>query len=968
MIWRIELKEKDGIFDAAGEGIQKDIIDLGIKSVNSVNVVQVFFLEGDCSQKQVETICQSLLVDSITHEYQIFSQSSLPKQKKDQTCKAVEVAYNVGVMDPVEESTLKGIRDLGIQSINYVRTGKKYYLHGNISEKELDVITNKVLMNKLIQHAVDNDHVIPASLGLSGQEKQLDVHYASLLKASKKELIKLSQEGQLFLNIDEMLTIQKYFQKLKRDPTDLELETIAQTWSEHCNHKTFRGNIEYTYYEDGKKKVKTVKNLLKSTIAKVTFTLNKDWCVSVFHDNAGVIKFDKDSHVSFKVETHNHPSALEPFGGANTGVGGVIRDTLGTGLGAKPIANTDIFCFAPPDYPFDKLPAGTLHPKRVMKGVVSGVRDYGNKMGIPTVNGAILFDDHFVGNPLVYCGNVGILPKNMVTKKPLKGDYVVAVGGKTGRDGIHGATFSSGELTSESEDVSSGAVQIGDPIQEKKVLDCLIQARDERLYTAITDCGAGGFSSAVGEMGQVLGARVDLDKAPLKYQGLKYMEIWISESQERMVMSVPRDKIKRFLEVFSNENVTANVIGEFTGTGRLELFYHDVKVCDIDMDFLHDGVPKITKKAIWKQPKHKELTSACSKDLTDKLMDVLSHYNVCSKEWVIRQYDHEVQGASIIKPLVGVNCDGPSDASVLRPKLDSNKGVVLSNGVNVRYGKIDPFWMAASCIDEAVRQIVAVGGGLDRIAILDNFCWGNPDKPDRLGSLVRAAQGCYKIALKYGLPYISGKDSLYNEYAEGGKSIAIPGTILISAIGVMKDVRKSVSMDFKTPGNLIYAIGNTFDELGGSIYLDTYDLIGNVVPKVNTTTGLKTYHALTNASQKGLIASMHDCSEGGLGVALAEMAFSGGVGVTALLKKVPQKIDNKRNDTVLFSESNSRFVVEVKPENKKCFEALLKGVPHGVIGNVEESPEFVVYGVNDDICINGYIEQLKEAWQSPLRF
>ncbi|HQP11094.1 MAG TPA: phosphoribosylformylglycinamidine synthase subunit PurL, partial [Candidatus Omnitrophota bacterium] len=561
-------------------------------------------------------------------------------------------------------------------------------------------------------------------------------------------------------------------------------------------------------------------NLLKSTIVKATKEIDRKWCVSVFRDNAGVIEFDEDSNVCFKVETHNHPSALEPFGGANTGIGGVIRDVLGTGLGAKPICNTDVFCFAPPDTSFKQLPPGTLHPKRVMKGVVSGVRDYGNKMGIPTVNGAILFDERFIGNPLVYCGNIGIMPKDKVQKAACQGDRIVVAGGKTGRDGIHGATFSSGELTTESEVVSSGAVQIGDPIQEKKVLDVLMQARDRDLYTAITDCGAGGLSSAVGEMGQVLGARVDLDKVPLKYQGLNYDEIWISESQERMVLSVNPSKVKDLLKVFSDENVEATVIGEFTGTKRLELFFHGKQVCDLSMEFLHDGNPKITKKAHWARPRIKTAKISPPKDLTPKLRQVLSHYNVCSKEWVIRQYDHEVQGASVIKPLVGVNCDGPSDASVIAPKLGRRKGLAVANGINVRYGMIDPFWMAASCIDEAVRQVVAVGGNPEKIAILDNFCWGNPDKPDRLGELVRCAQGCYYASVGYRTPFISGKDSLYNEYKDKNKSIAIPGAILISAIGIVDDVTKAVTMDFKRGGNLIYCVGKTRDELGGSIYWD----------------------------------------------------------------------------------------------------------------------------------------------------
>jgi len=967
MIWRVEIKEKDNVYDALGESVAKDIADLGLQSVKKVYVVQVYMLTGSLSKDQVEDIARQLLADRVTQDYSFCPAGDHSLSSNNGNVKVVEIAYNPGVMDPVEASTIKGIRDLGIDGIQSVATAKQYHIEGKISSKELNLIIEKVLCNKLIQHVVKEDVVHPDSKKTK-EGFSVDVIHVDLLKATDKQLMKLSREGQLFLNLNEMQVIQKYFRKLKRDPTDCELETIAQTWSEHCNHKTFRGNISCEFKENGKIKKQEIRSLLKSTIVKATEKLNKPWCVSVFHDNAGIIRFDEKSDVCFKVETHNHPSALEPFGGANTGMGGVIRDILGTGLGAKPICSTDVFCFAPPDHSFKGLPQGTLHPKRVMKGVVSGVRDYGNKMGIPTVNGAILFDEKFVGNPLVYCGNVGIIPKGKEFKKARKGDLIVTVGGRTGRDGIHGATFSSGELTSESEVVSSGAVQIGDPIQEKKVLDCLLQARDKNLYSAITDCGAGGFSSAVGEMGAKLGARVDLEKAPLKYDGLSYMEIWISESQERMVMAVPPSHIREFLEVFANENVEATVIGEFTGTKRLELFYHGTKVCDLDMEFLHEGIQKVTKKAQWIRQKHKNPKFKCPADLTDSLLKVFSHYNVCSKEWVIRQYDHEVQGGSVVKPLVGVHCDGPSDAAVLAPKMESTKGIAVSNGINVRYGMIDPFWMAASCIDEAIRQVICVGGNPDRIALLDNFCWGNPNKPDRLGGLVRAGLGCYKTAVGYGTPFISGKDSLYNEYAQGKKSIAIPGTILISAIAIVDDIKKCVTMDLKRKGNHLYIAGMTEDEMGGSIYYDTLGFLGSDVPKVNTKKGFRIFQTLHKAVKKGLIESMHDCSEGGIGVALGEMAFAGRLGVTVLLSQVPYQGKDKRNDKILFSESNSRFVVEVSEKNKKRFEKELEDVSLGLIGRVEETPEFIVYGVNDKICVNTYIDTLKQAWQKPLKW
>lgn len=964
MLWRVEIKPRDGVFDAAGEGLHKDIHDLGIHSLTEVRISHVYAFDGNLTEEQIKKISEELLADTITQEYFYRKGEAVALSKnKSVNNQSIEIAYNLGVMDPVEESTLKGIRDLGITTVKSVRTSKKYFFYGALSSQDVDLIVNKVLANKLIQHVIKETEHIPA-----GIKNKFQLILVDILGAGLKDLMQISQKGQLFLNLNEMKAIQNHFKKLKRNPTDCELETIAQTWSEHCYHKTFKSTIRYEYREKGKKKQKIIRNLFKSTIVKATKEINKSWCVSVFHDNAGVIKFDEDSHVCFKVETHNHPSALEPFGGANTGLGGVIRDILGTGLGAKPICSTDIFCFAPPGMDPRELPPGTLHPKRIMKGVVSGVRDYGNKMGIPTVNGAILFDQGFVGNPLVFCGNVGLIPKDKVKKEVREGDLVVVVGGRTGRDGIHGATFSSGELTHESEVISSGAVQIGNPIQEKKVCDALLKARDENLYTAITDCGAGGLSSAVGEMGKDLGARVQLEKVPLKYAGLTYTEIWISESQERMVLSVPIRNENRLLEIFSLENVEATVIGKFTGSKRLELFFENTQVCDLGMEFLHEGIPQVVKQAKWIEPKVKDDQLPENVDLKEKLYKVLSHYNVCSKEWVIRQYDHEVQGQTIIKPLVGVGCDGPSDAAVIVPQLGSDKGIIIANGINIRYGMIDPFWMASSCIDEAIRQIIAVGGDLKRIAILDNFCWGNPDKPDRLGSLVRACEGCYETAIGYGVPFISGKDSLYNEYAVNGKSMAIPGTILISAIGVMEDVTKAVTMDLKAPGNLLYCVGLTREELGGSIYLDTFGSLGKGVPRVDTKLGSQIFTALSKAVKKGLVASMHDCSEGGLAVALAEMAFSGGLGIEVRLDQVPYQGKLKRDDYILFSESNSRFVAEIEPENKTRFESCFKGIPLNQIGQVEKSAKFIIYGLDKKVCINTDVQALKDAWQKPLKW
>jgi phosphoribosylformylglycinamidine synthase len=653
------------------------------------------------------------------------------------------VLLKPGVMDPVAESVLAAARDLDI-ALESVRTFRRYTFTEMHLPQERATVLRKVLANDAIEQIVAGE--------LRLEHLALDSTYTFQLVTvpvrglDEEALAKLSRDGQLALTLPEMKTIQAYYQGLNRDPTDAELETLAQTWSEHCSHKTLKGRIDC----DGRH----YDNLLKETIFAATQEVRRrlsadDWCVSVFEDNAGVVRFDEQHNVCFKVETHNHPSAIEPYGGANTGIGGVIRDPLGTGLGARPICNTDVFCFAPPDTPADTLPPGVLHPLKVMKGVVGGVRDYGNRMGIPTVNGAVCFDPRYLGNPLVFCGTVGILPIDKSHKQTQAGDLIVALGGRTGRDGIHGATFSSIELTSESEKISGGAVQIGNAITEKKLLDVLLQARDRGLYHAVTDCGAGGFSSAVGEMGEALGAEVHLERAPLKYQGLSYTEIWISEAQERMVLAVPPAHWDELHRLCASEGVEATAIGSFEPTGRLRLFYLGEQVADLDMRFLHHGRPPVVRQASSraesrKRPKESpgRLRDSARPDCNEILLKILGSHNVCSKEWIIRQYDHEVQGGSVLKPLVGLANDGPGDAAVLLPVLGSWRGLAVGCGINPHYGDLDPYAMAALAIDEAVRNVVAVGADPRRIALLDNFCWGNTDRPEVLGSLVRAAEAC----------------------------------------------------------------------------------------------------------------------------------------------------------------------------------------------------------------------------------
>ncbi len=788
---------------------------------------------------------------------------------------------------------------------------------------------------------------------------------------SDEELMKLSADGQLYLQLAEMQTIRDYFKSLDRDPTDIELETIAQTWSEHCSHKTLAGRIYYVETQDGET-VREIQfdNMLKETIFNATVTIREnlgadDWCVSVFKDNAGIVTFDDKQDVCIKVETHNHPSAIEPYGGANTGLGGVIRDPMGTGLGARPVCNTDVFCFARPDFPADELPPGVLHPKAVMEGVVSGVRDYGNRMGIPTVNGAVYFDDRYLGNPLVYCGNIAMIPRDKSEGLVSPGDLIVAVGGRTGRDGIHGATFSSAELTEESESISGGSVQIGNPVTEKMVLDVLLVARDRNLYTAITDCGAGGFSSAVGEMGEETGAEVWLDKAPLKYSGLSYTEIWISEAQERMVLAVPESHVAEFEQLCLSEGVEASVIGKFTDTKELVLKYEDNEVGRVTMAFLHDGRPPVIREATFEITDSGATGStsavAESTDHTDNLKKILGSLNVASKEWIIRQYDHEVQGGSVVKPLVGVNNDGPSDAAVVRPDLTSNRGLVVSCGMNPCYGDVDPYWMAASAIDEAIRNCVAVGADPSKIAILDNFCWGNTERPETLGTLVRASLACQDIAVAYGTPFVSGKDSLNNEFSYEDKdgsrqTVAIPSTLLITALGQIDHVEQAVTMDLKAPGNKLYLIGTTRDELGGSHFNLVNGLTEGTVPRVNTDEANKVFAAVHAAIKGGLVRSCHDLSEGGLAVAAAEMAFAGGVG--AKIEGVTAKD--------LFSESNSRFLIEVEDAKAAEFAAAMGDVPNSCIGETTDDNTLQILGNADKPLVSESLAALKNSWQTPL--
>jgi phosphoribosylformylglycinamidine synthase len=873
------------------------------------------------------------------------------------------VLLKPGVMDPVAMTVTSTARDLGIP-VTAVHTFRRYYT--NPETGRWDIMLEKVFCNEAIEHILEGP--LSAQFLCVGKPYTFQLLSVPVRNLDDAALIQLSRNGRLSLSLAEMQAIQAYFRSLGREPTDVELETLAQTWSEHCSHKTLKGRIDF----DGRH----YDNLLKETIFAATQEIRRrlgadDWCVSVFEDNAGVVRFDDRYHVCFKVETHNHPSAIEPYGGANTGLGGVIRDPLGTGLAAKPVCNTDVFCFGFPRTPPESLPPGVLHPVKVIKGVVAGVRDYGNRMGIPTVNGAVCFDQRYLGNPLVFCGTVGLIPVDRSRKEAHPGDLIVAVGGCTGRDGIHGATFSSVELTAESEKVSGGAVQIGNAITEKKLLDVLLQARDRGLYRAITDCGAGGFSSAVGEMGEKIGAVVELDRAPLKYEGLSYTEIWISEAQERMILAVPPEHWPALQRLCAGEDVEATAIGRFEATGHLRLTYQGHQVADLDMNFLHGGRPPVVRRATWPPPGQRERRSDNLQpsaeersDPNNVLLRILHAYNVCSKEWIIRQYDHEVQGGTVLKPLVGAANDGPGDAAVIVPVLGSWTGLAIGCGINPHYGDLDPYRMAAAAIDEAVRNVVAVGADPARIALLDNFCWGNTDRPEVLGSLVRAAEACRDIALAFNMPFISGKDSLNNEFHAGGQNIVIPPTLLISALGRVPDVRRCVTMDLKEPGNVLYLIGRTREEMGGSHFNLVHGIRGGAPPQVDMEIAPRLFAKLHEAIGRGLIRACHDLSEGGLAVAVAEMAIAGNLG--ADLTQIRPLNAPGSDDVLLFAESCTRFVVETTPGNAPALETCFAGLPLLKLGETCKEPRLRIAGNNREWVIWAKVKDLKEAWQQPL--
>lgn len=989
MAHRIEIAYKAGTRNVPGEKLKKRIKrDMGLDV--EAAVAEAYIIDAGLSKDILEILSTDAFVDPVIQEGYVDKPVPMTGDW------AIEVGFKPGVTDNVGRTAKEVIQALSghcFAEDEGVYTSHIYFLSGKLTGGDVTAIAEGMLANTLInryayksaaQYNRDGGMNVFAPKVSIGSEVTVETFP---ITTSLEEMMRINRERTWALSADELREIRKYYLKksvinarkkvgLAESPTDVEMEAIAQTWSEHCKHKIFNAVIEYE--EDGRKE--TIDSLFATYIKGSTAAIRqrkgrKDFCLSVFKDNAGVIRFNKRYNLAFKVETHNTPSALDPYGGALTGIVGVNRDPFGTGMGAKLIFNTNVFCFAPPDYK-GMIPPRLLHPKRVLEGVREGVEHGGNKSGIPTVNGSLVFDENYLGKPLVFCGTCGIMPREIqgkpsYEKMALKGDAIVMVGGKIGKDGIHGATFSSEEL---SEASPTSAVQIGDPITQKRMTDFLLIARDRGLYTSITDNGAGGLSSSVGEMAQdTKGCVVHIDRAPLKYHGLSPWEILLSEAQERMNVSVSPDHLDEFLELSEKMNVTSTVLGEFTDSGKFHILYQGKTVAYLDMNFLHEGLPKMRLTAKWERQIRDEKPFKEPRDYGDALAGLLGRWNVCSKEYVVRQYDHEVQGGSVVKPLTGLENNGPSDAGVARPDLDGMEGIVISHGICPKYSAFDTYHMVACAIDEAIRNNIATGGTLAQMALLDNFCWSdpilsekNPEGSYKLAQLVRANKALYEYTTFFGTPCISGKDSMKNDYMYNNIKISVPQTILMSAISVIRNVEKVMTMDFKESDNLIVVVGKTYPEMGGSEYFAENGLTGNIPPRVRMSLAKRTYKAIEKAIHKGLIRSCHDVSDGGLGCALAESAFAGGLGVEVDLNAAPAT-GIFRDDFLLFSESQSRFVVSIRKKDLDVFTALFRSIPFGVLGKTKKDKRFVIKGLQGKTIIDLPVGRLLDAWQAPFK-
>ncbi len=986
MAHRIEVALKSNLTDPAGHSLRNQLKEDLALEVGGVRTVDIYTIDMDLDPQELDKICTELCTDSVIHN------SCVDKSLAGNYAFLIEVGFLPGVTDNVGKSAMQGVEDvLGrkLKPGEAVYKSTQYLFGSEVDTETCEHIARDQLANELIQRWVLKsaeemdllDGEILLGLPIVTDLSDPEVH-AIDLNIQDDELVQLSRDKMLALELDELKAIQDYYANdgvaarraelgLPEQPTDIELEILAQTWSEHCKHKIFSAEIEYTD-EDGQ--TRTIDSLFNTFVKATTEEVAKkiDWLISVFHDNAGIVRFDEDWSFALKAETHNSPSALDPYGGAITGIVGVNRDIIGAGMGSQCIFNTDVFCFASPFHD-GEIPARLFHPKRVFRGVHQGVVDGGNQSGIPDLNGAIVFHERFLGKPLVFVGTGGLIPAKVGgrpshEKKANPGDLIVMTGGRIGKDGIHGATFSSEELH---EGSPATAVQIGDPITQKKMGDFLFEARDLGLFTCITDNGAGGLSSSVGEMASGAGGcQIHLDKAPLKYAGLAPWEIFLSEAQERMTLAVPPGKVGEFMDLAKRRDVEATELGVFTDSGYLECFYDGKLIASLDMDFMHDGVPKMKLKAVLSPVKTEPEVIVEGADLAEELKNVLATPNTCSKESFVRMYDHEVLGQSVLKQFQGVDQDGPGDAGVIRPVPGSDKGIGVACGICPKYSDLDTYQMMANAVDEAIRNLVCVGAKIGTIAGLDNFCWPDPvqsektpDGEHKLAQLVRCCQALYDACVAYDVPLISGKDSMKNDYKIGDTRISIPPTVLFTAAAVLDNVNKVVSMDVKKPGDNVYVLGDTANEMGGSEYMAMREQLGANVPKVDFKKNRALYEKLSGAIEAGLVESCHDCSDGGLGAALAESSFAGGYGMDLDISP----LNMKSNIVALFSESAGRFVVTVDQENVAVFESQLDGSSITRLGSVISQDRFKLKGSgNAEIDVS--IAELKEAWQKPLKW
>ena len=963
MVTRIEIATRSEFVDPRGREIARGVRSfLGIR-VTGVRSCDVYHVEADLSADEAERVLHEL-VDPV------LQRGALGCLEQEPCDFVVAAGYKPGVTDPVGKSARVAIedtlgRELGPDAAVY--SSRLYSLQG-VDRESAERIATELLANSVIQtikirtfeewRAAPPDLEVPRVRERSVPEiRHID------LDLDDDELVRISRKGLLALSLDEMRTIRDHFKRLERDPrrrqlglagcpTDVELECLAQTWSEHCKHKIFNATIRY---EDASGPVQTIHSLFDTYIKGTTKEIDRvvrerdgqGWLVSVFHDNAGVVAFDDQRHLVYKVETHNSPSALDPYGGAITGIVGVNRDPFGTGLGADLLVNVWGYCFASPSYG-GRVPAGLLHPHRVRDGVHQGVIDGGNQSGIPYGRGWELFDGRFLGKPLVFCGTVGALPVEVAgrpgeRKAARPGDLIVMTGGRIGADGIHGATFSSAVLD---ESAPVQAVQIGDPITQKMMFDFLLEVRDQGLYQAITDNGAGGLSSSVGEMAEGSGgARLDLARAPLKYAGLAPWEILISEAQERMTLAVAPDKIDRLLDLAGRRGVEATVIGEFTDSGQFHVSHGERTVASIDMEFLHGGNPEMILDARWSPPLHREPMGPAPENLSEVLRAMLGRLNLCSGEGKARHYDHEVKALTVVRPYIGVSDDVPAEATVFLAGHDSTRGFVLSEGVNPFFSDIDTHAMATVVVDEAVRRQLSAGAGLDRIALIDNFCWPDPveseDTPDgatKLAQLVRACRGLYETTRAYGTPLISGKDSMKNDAVMDGVKISVPPTLLVSALGQIEDVRRAVTLEILAPGDVAFLLGVTRDETGGSEYFrylgerDAVEVplgapapyVGNKVPRLDTKETLPLYRDLEHAMREGLVRSASTPARGGWALAFARSVMAGELGLDLDLSPCSD-LAALPVDVALFSESPGRFLITTAPQDAERFEQQFDG-------------------------------------------